>query len=90
MVSVDLRDRVLNVKGWTTRHKAFNLGGHCTYAQLDTEHATLDDRRPDHKFEFSYDEIDGVNVVSRIASAEVPLMAVNFPPASPMTPIIVY
>jgi hypothetical protein len=66
VVSVDLRDHVLNVKGWTTRLKAFNLGDHCAYNQLETDHATLDDLRPGEMVRVSYRKVHGVLIADRV------------------------
>ena len=45
----------------------------------------LSDLKPDEKLVFSYDEINGVNVVNRIAPAEAPPNSVAATTPTPMS-----
>jgi len=66
VTSVDPKEHVLNVKGWTMWTKAFNLGETCAIAQLGKDNATVNDLRAGEKVSVSYQEVHGVLIASRV------------------------
>jgi Cu/Ag efflux protein CusF len=66
VTSVDPKEHVLNVKGWTMWTKAFNLGGTCFISQLGKDNATVNDLRAGEKVSVSYQEVHGVLIASRV------------------------
>jgi len=67
VMSVDPKEHVLSVKGWTMMNKAFNLGDNCLIAQLDHNNATVNDLRAGEKVTVSYQDAHGVLIASRVA-----------------------
>jgi len=64
----------------------FNVADNCAIVINGKSDGQLSDLKPNDKLVFSYDEVNGVNVVSRIAPAEVQANSVATTPASaPMT-----
>jgi len=66
VVSVDPKEHVLSVKGWTTMSKAFNLGEACLYSQVDKANASANDLRPGEKVTVRYQDAHGVLIASRV------------------------
>jgi len=52
--------------------KKFNLGDNCVIVANGRIDGRLNDLKPDDRLVFTYDEINGVNVVDRIAPAVEP------------------
>jgi predicted RNA-binding protein len=50
--------------------RSFNLGEHCVIDLDGKDGGRLSDLRPEEKLVFTYDDINGVNVVNRIARAK--------------------
>jgi hypothetical protein len=50
-------------------NRKFVIGNHCSIVLASRPNARLNDLKPDDKLTFSYDEINGVNVINRIGSA---------------------
>ena len=70
VTAIDLEDRTLKTKSLSGT-KRFNVGGSCVivmHGQLDGQ---LADLKPNDRLVLHYDEINGVNVVNRIAPATV-------------------
>jgi len=71
LVAFDLTDRTLKARaGFGTRE--FTLGDKCAIVMNGKPGARLDDLKPDERLVFNYDEVNGVNVVNRIAPAPEP------------------
>jgi len=68
LTAVDLAERTVKAKS-TFESKTFHLADHCAIAVNGKTDGQLADLKPEDKLVFSYDEINGVNVVNRIASA---------------------
>jgi len=66
VVSVDPKEHVLSVKGWTMMNKAFNLGDNCLVSQLDHNSATVNDLRAGEKVTVRYLDAHGVLIASRV------------------------
>lgn len=66
VTSVDPKEHVLNVKGWTMLTKTFNAGGTCFISQLGKGNATANDLRAGEKVSVSYQDIHGVLIASRV------------------------
>jgi len=66
VTSVDPKEHVLNVKGWTMMTKAFNLGASCLVSQLGKDNATANDLRAGEKVSVSYQDVHGVLIASRV------------------------
>jgi len=67
VVSVDPKEHVLSVKGWTMMNKAFNLGDNCLISQLDHNSAAVNDLRAGEKVTVNYQDAHGVLIASRVA-----------------------
>jgi len=71
LVALDVPDRTVKAQdGLQT--KKFNLADHCAIVVNGQLDGRLDDLKPNDRLVFSYDVINGVNIVSRIAPAPVP------------------
>lgn len=66
VVSIDPKEHVLSVKGWTMLSKSFNLGDNCFCSQLDRNNATVNDLRAGEKVTVSYQDTHGVLIASRV------------------------
>lgn len=80
LTAIDLNDRTVKAQsGFAT--KKFNLSDDCTIVINGRTDGKLADLKPNDRLKFSYDEVDGVNVVNRIGLAGVPADAVAAAPA---------
>jgi Cu/Ag efflux protein CusF len=85
LTAIDLGEKTLKAKDFLTSKK-FNVADNCAIVLNGRTDGQLSDLRPDEKLVFSYDEINGVNVVNRIAPAEEQTNSVAANPApAPMT-----
>jgi predicted RNA-binding protein len=66
LTAIDLGERTVKAKTLFDTKK-FNLADNCAIVINGRTDGKLRDLKPDDKLVFSYDEIDGVNVVNRIA-----------------------
>jgi hypothetical protein len=80
LTAIDLEEKTLKAKA-AFASKKFNLGDNCAILISGNPDGRLADLKPNDKLVFSYDEINGVNVVNRIALAETQAnsMAVTSP-----------
>lgn len=69
LTAIDLDEKKVRAKS-TFETKNFNVGDHCVVVINGKSNGRLSDLRPDDKLVFNYDEINGVNVVNRIAPAK--------------------
>jgi hypothetical protein len=72
LTAIDLTDRTMKAKH-TVGSKKFNLASNCAIVLNDKIDGQLRDLKPGETLTFSYDEVNGVNVVNRIARAEAPM-----------------
>lgn len=85
LTAIDLDAKTLKASAFLTSKK-FNVADNCAIVINGRTDGQLSDLRPDEKLDFSYDEINGVNVVNRIAPAKEQtssVAAIHAP--SPMT-----
>jgi hypothetical protein len=68
VTAIDIDERTVKAKTMFTEKK-FNLGDTCVDVVNGRSDGRLNDLKPDDKLVFTYDEINGVNVVNRIAPA---------------------
>lgn len=68
LTAVDTVDRTVKASSGLSSKK-FAVGDHCSIVLDGRPNARLNDLKPDDKLTFSYDEINGVNVVNRIGTA---------------------
>lgn len=73
LTAIDLSDRTIKAKA-TFGSKQFQVANNCTIL-LGGKPAEMSNLKPGDKLEFSYDEIDGVNVVTRIIPSNEPVEA---------------
>ncbi len=69
LTAIDLGEKTLKAKSMFGSKK-FNVADNCAIVINDRTDGQLRDLKPDDKLVLSYDEINGVNVVNRIAPAE--------------------
>ena len=69
LTAIDLGEKTLKASA-PFGSKKFNVADNCAIVINGKPDGQLSDLRPDDKLVFSYDEINGVNVVNRIAPAE--------------------
>jgi hypothetical protein len=69
LTAIDLGERTVKAKTLFDTKK-FNLADNCAIVLNGKPDGQLSDLRPDEQLEFSYDDVNGVNVVNRIAPAE--------------------
>jgi len=69
LTAIDLDERTLKAKAVFDTRK-FNVADHCAIVINGRTDGQLSDLKPNDKLVFNYDEINGVNVVNRIAPAE--------------------
>lgn len=68
LTAIDLEDKTLKAKS-SFSSKKFNVGDSCAIVINGKPGGQLSDLKPDDKLVLNYDEINGVNVVNRIAPA---------------------
>jgi hypothetical protein len=66
IVSVDPKERLLEVKGFLFSHKKFNLGDSCTYTIVGEDAGTVGNLRPGQKVTVGYQAVQGVLVADRV------------------------
>jgi len=71
LTAIDLSDRTVKARA-TFGAKKFNLADGCTIMLNGKPEGQMQDLKPGDRFTFSYDEVNGVNVATRIANAETP------------------
>jgi len=69
LTAIDLGEKTLKAKA-DFGSKKFNVADNCAIVINGKTDGQLSDLKPDEKLVFSYDEINGVNVVNRIGTAE--------------------
>ena len=69
LTAIDLEEKTLKAKAGFSSRK-FNVADNCAIVINGRTDGRLSDLRPDDKLVFSYDDINGVNVVNRIAPTE--------------------
>jgi Cu/Ag efflux protein CusF len=77
LTAIDLNDRTLKAKAFLNGKK-FNVANDCSIMINGKPDAKLSDLKLGDKLVFSYDDVNGVNIVNRIATAE----AVPEPPTT--------
>ena len=82
LTAIDLGERTLKARA-VFDTKKFNLADNCAIVINGKPDGQLSDLKPNDKLVFSYDEINGVNVVNRIAPAEAQTKSVAA--TAPMT-----
>jgi Cu/Ag efflux protein CusF len=73
LTAIDLSDRTIKAKA-TFGSKQFQVANNCTIL-LGGKPAEMGSLKPGDKLEFSYDEVDGINVVTRIVPSDEPVEA---------------
>ena len=68
LTAVDLNDQTVKAKD-TFSSKKFNVANNCTIMVNGRSDAKLSDLQPNERLTFNYDQVNGVNVVNRIAPA---------------------
>jgi len=71
LVALDLGERTVKAQG-AFSIKKFNLADGCAIVINGKLNGRLDDLKPNERLEFTYDDINGVNVVNRIGPAAEP------------------
>ena len=71
LTAIDLDQKTLKAKALFATKK-FNVGDNCAIVMNGKINGQLAELKPNDKLVFSYDEINGVNVVNRIAPAGTP------------------
>jgi Cu/Ag efflux protein CusF len=69
LTAIDLNTRTVKAKS-LSGSKKFNLADECAIVVNGKLGGRMLDLKPGDKLTFSYDEVDGVNIVNRIATAE--------------------
>ena len=69
LTAIDLGEKTLKAKS-PFSSKKFNVADNCAIVINGRTDGQLSDLKPDEKLVFNYDEINGINVVNRIAPAE--------------------
>jgi predicted RNA-binding protein len=69
LTAIDLDEKTVKART-TFESKKFNLADNCTIVINGQTDGRLADLKPNERLQFSYDEINGVNVVNRIAPVE--------------------
>ena len=67
LTAIDLQERTVKASSFMDTKK-FNLADNCTIVINGKPDGKLSELRPDEKLDFSYDPVNGVNVVNRIAT----------------------
>ena len=68
LTAIDLGERTVKAKSFLTTLK-FNLADNCAIVINGRPDGKLEDLKPNDRLDLSYDEINGVNVANRIATA---------------------
>jgi hypothetical protein len=68
LTAIDLDQKTMKAKAMFATKK-FNVGNDCAVVVNGKPDGKLTDLRPGESLTFSYDEVNGVNVVNRIAPA---------------------
>ena len=84
LTAIDLDERTLKVKA-LFENKKFNVADNCAIIINGKTDGQLSDLKPDDRLVLDYDEINGVNVVNRIAPAEGRTNSVAVNNTAPMT-----
>ena len=71
LTAIDLNRKTLKAKA-TFATKKFTVGDDCAIVTDGKPGGKLTDLRPGESLTFNYDDVDGVNIVNRIAPAETP------------------
>ncbi|HZF00937.1 MAG TPA: DUF5666 domain-containing protein [Methylomirabilota bacterium] len=71
LTAIDLQDKTLKAKS-TFGTKTFKVGDNCEIVLNGNMGGQLSDLKPNDKLVFNYDEVNGVNIVNRIATAPEP------------------
>jgi Cu/Ag efflux protein CusF len=74
LTAIDLNERTLKAKTFLNAKK-FNVADHCNIVISGKPEARLSDLKLGDKLVFSYDDVNGVNIVTRIATAGTPFEA---------------
>jgi len=88
VTAIDLNEKTIKAKSLAGAMK-FNLADDCVFVLDGNANAKLDDIRPDERLVFSYDEVNGIDVVNRVATDESPPIpahtnnVVSFMPSAP-------
>jgi hypothetical protein len=82
LTAVDLENRTIRVKSMSVSKK-FHLTSGCAILFNDKPDGQMQDLRLNGTFVLSYDEIDGINVVNRIAPGPTPLDDIGISGPSP-------
>ncbi|MGC9941851.1 MAG: hypothetical protein ABSE48_08440 [Verrucomicrobiota bacterium] len=69
LTAIDLDEKTLKAKSMFDS-KSFHVGAHCVIVTKGKAGGKLSDLKPEDKLVFTFDQIDGVNVVNRIAPAK--------------------
>jgi Cu/Ag efflux protein CusF len=80
LTAIDLPERTVKAKA-TFDAKKFNLADGCTIVLNGKTGGQMRDLRPGEKLTFSYDDVNGINIVNRIANAEAPAELATAKPA---------
>jgi Cu/Ag efflux protein CusF len=81
LTAIDLGEKTLKAKAMFGTKK-FNVADNCAIVINGKADGQLGDLKPNDKLVFSYDEINGVNVVNRITPAAAPAVVTTDPPTS--------
>ena len=76
LTAVDLTDRTVKARA-AFGTKKFNLARDCSIMRGEQTDGKLRELKPGERFEFTYDEVNGVNIVNRIAPAQAAPEAVT-------------
>ncbi|TAL02186.1 MAG: hypothetical protein EPO07_07600 [Verrucomicrobia bacterium] len=74
LTAIDLTDRTVKAKA-AFGTKKFNLADNCAIVVNGRTDGQMRDLKPGDRFVFNYDEVNGVNVVNRIANSTMPEVA---------------
>jgi hypothetical protein len=69
LTAIDLQEKTVKAKGMLETKK-FNVGANCAIVVNGKPDGKLSDLNPKEKLTFDYDDINGINVVNRIAPAK--------------------
>jgi hypothetical protein len=84
LTAIDLGEKTLKARA-TFGSKRFNVADNCAIVINGRTDGQLSDLKPNDKLTFSYDEINGVNVVNRIGPAETRRSSVASTSPAPMS-----
>jgi Cu/Ag efflux protein CusF len=78
LTAIDLGERTVKAKA-ASGTKKFHLADNCAIMVNGKPEGEMRDLKPGDSLVLSYDDVDGVNIVNRIADAEIPRKAVLAP-----------